>query len=65
MNSCARFVVLAAIAFPLLVDGPARAVVILHADFEPSTYTLGYVNGQDGWSAGIGWPHLVSNAMRL
>lgn len=63
MNSWVRFVVLAVGAFLMLFAGPARAAVILHADFEPPTYTLGSVHGQDGWSAIIGSPHQVNNAV--
>lgn len=63
MKSWFRLAVLVAGAVPMLLVGPARATVILDADFEPPTYTLGYVGGQDGWSASVGSPHLVSNAI--
>lgn len=63
MNPCARIVVLAASSLSLLLAGSASADVILHANFEPPTYTLGYIDGQDGWTAGIGWPHQVTNTI--
>ena len=63
MIPCVRSAVVAASSLCLLLAGSARADVILSANFEPPTYALGYVHGQDGWSAGIGWPHLVSNAI--
>jgi hypothetical protein len=62
-NACVRIVVLAACSLSLLLANSANAVVILHANFEPPTYTLGYVHNQDNWVAGIGSPHQVTNAI--
>lgn len=63
MNRCARVVVLAMFALTPFLVGSASAAVLLHANFEPPTYSLGYVHGQDGWNAIAASPHQVTNTI--